>query len=132
MFSIVSFATTVDFIGTIIAECKSERVTEAHSYGYPFDIHYTQAFENNCSVTLDVNFSSDAKFYVCTGVLAMLYSIAIIVVYLKFEDLYRKNENVPLIVCISKSISIDVPIVSSMFIIGFWFICVPVNTLVVQ
>ncbi|GJQ67036.1 hypothetical protein Trydic_g21943 [Trypoxylus dichotomus] len=94
VFSIVSFATTVDFTGHMTVGCQSFE-TRAHSYNYPFDINFNIHF-NNCTVNLNVNFSSDAKFYVCTGVLAMLYSIAIIIVYIKFDNLYRKNENVPL------------------------------------
>lgn len=98
VFAIVSFATTVDFTGNIDIACKNLTETITYSYSYPFDLHLSSTVDK-CHASLDVNFSSDAKFYVCTGVLAMLYSIAIIIVYVKFDSLYRKNENVPLIVC---------------------------------
>ncbi|KAK9718944.1 Membrane-associating domain [Popillia japonica] len=96
VFAIVSFATTVDFTGNIDIACKNLTETITYSYSYPFDLHLSSTVDK-CHASLDVNFSSDAKFYVCTGVLAMLYSIAIIIVYVKFDSLYRKNENVPLI-----------------------------------
>lgn len=96
MFSIVSFATTVDFTGQMNVVCTNYTMY-THNYNYPFHIEFNQNF-GNCVSTLNVNFSSDAKFYVCTGVLAMLYSIAIIIIYIKFDDLYRRNEKVPLAV----------------------------------
>ncbi|KRT80454.1 hypothetical protein AMK59_6399 [Oryctes borbonicus] len=96
VFAILSFATTTDFTGHMTVACP-EFASFTHSYNYPFNITFLTSVANTtCIASLNVNFSSDAKFFVCTGVLAMLYSIAIIIVYLKFDDLYRKNENVPL------------------------------------
>lgn len=51
-----------------------------------------------CQFTVNGDFSSDAKFFVATGVLAMLYSIVIILVYAKFDEAYKTNKKIPLYV----------------------------------
>lgn len=58
--------------------------------------------DKNCSTEVKINgaFSSDAKFFVATGVLAMLYTIFIIILYIKFDNLYKNNNQVPLVVSI--------------------------------
>ena len=44
------------------------------------------------------NFSPPAEFYVFVGVMAFLYCIAALVLYIGFDDKYRKFDNVPIIV----------------------------------
>ena len=44
------------------------------------------------------NFSAPAEFYVFVGVMAFLYCIAALVLYIGFDDKYRKFDNVPIIV----------------------------------
>ncbi|MDH3003689.1 MAG: hypothetical protein NHF95_00035 [Candidatus Shikimatogenerans sp. JK-2022] len=77
-------------------------------YEYPFTLlltdvklNSTDAQNKPCLVTPEItgSVSSDAKFFVATGVLAMLYAIAIVLVYVKFDNLYRTNSQVPL--CVS-------------------------------
>lgn len=71
-------------------------------YGYPFRLTERYTYNNCSGMTKDVflygDFSSDAQFFVCTGVLAMLYCIGIVVVYAKFDDKYKGNPMWPLIV----------------------------------
>nr|XP_022901685.1 synaptophysin-like [Onthophagus taurus] len=94
VFAIVAFATTVDFSKSIMVNCDGNE--NEFIIDYPFDVTEEKFFAN-CTVTLYGNFSSDAKFYVCTGVLSMLYAAAILVIYTKFDQMYRDNENLPLI-----------------------------------
>lgn len=54
--------------------------------------------KTTCLINISTNFSSDAKFFVATGVLAMLYSIGIMVVYAKMDEKYKTNNQLPMIV----------------------------------
>lgn len=42
--------------------------------------------------------SSDAQFFVATGVLSFLYCIFIVIFYVGCDELYKKNTQIPLIV----------------------------------
>lgn len=53
---------------------------------------------SNCVSHLQFDYSSDARYFVATGVLSMLYSLAISVVYIKFDEMYKSNSQLPLIV----------------------------------
>lgn len=56
----------------------------------------------NCSGTESLqlfgDFSSDAQFFVATGVLSFLYCIGIAVVYIMFDAVYQNNGLLPLAV----------------------------------
>lgn len=106
MFSICAFATTSGFSGYVEFLCKQ---TSKYEYYYPFTLNCidkklvnTVNENNTCNplVTINGDFSSDAKFFVATGVLAMLYCIFIIILYTLFDELYKNNNQVPLIVSI--------------------------------
>lgn len=43
------------------------------------------------------DFSSSAEFYVFIGVMAFLYSIGALVLYIFFDDMYRNNQKIPVI-----------------------------------
>lgn len=43
------------------------------------------------------NYSSSAQFYVFIGVMAFLYSLAAVVLYVIWDDRYQQNENLPII-----------------------------------
>lgn len=103
VFSICAFATTTGFAGKVIFnQCSA---TYTFEYDYPFNLDLDHTFEytatNNatCKPTAKItaDFSSDAKFFVATGVLAMLYSIGIAGFYVKFDQMYKTNQMVPII-----------------------------------
>lgn len=111
IFSICAFATIAGFTNEVIFKCTT---TYEFSYEYPFELsldhkrlEYKTAEDKACNTTATIagNFSSDAKFFVATGVLAMLYSIAIIIVYTKFDELYRAKSQLPL--CVSTDSILD-------------------------
>lgn len=98
VFSISAFAAISGFSGNIAFKCDSEFI---YNYDYPFQLNLDQALDPmnaTCNRTVSVigDFSSDARFFVATGVLAMLYALAIIFVYAKFDKLYKTNNQVPL------------------------------------
>ncbi|XP_030748327.1 synaptophysin-like protein 2 [Sitophilus oryzae] len=95
VFSICAFATIVDYTGYITLLCDKNSQIE---FSYPFSISVAKSVNNNnsCTVSISNDFSSDAKFFVATGVLAMLYSIAIILVYAKMDEAYKANKKYPL------------------------------------
>ena len=80
---------------------------ETYNYKYPFNINFNAVINVSCTednnfitdeITVTGNFSSDATFYVTTGVLAMLYTLAVIFVYAKFDNEYKTKDNLPIIV----------------------------------
>ncbi|KAL3290144.1 hypothetical protein HHI36_023508 [Cryptolaemus montrouzieri] len=96
IFSILAFASVTEYSGSEKFKCSDKEYT--FEYEYPFDLYYNQTF--NCGehnrYEIIGNFSGDAKFFVWTGILALLYTIGIIAVYLKFDTLYRQNAKIPL------------------------------------
>ncbi|CAH1153733.1 unnamed protein product [Phaedon cochleariae] len=115
IFSICAFATISGYTGTIYYTCYQQ--TAADKFGYPFLIALERNFVNQSGIIANANsstansqpsenivcpiqvvgdFSSDAKFFVTTGVLAMLYSLAIIYVYTKLDNMYKSNSKLPL------------------------------------
>ncbi|XP_018578112.1 synaptophysin-like [Anoplophora glabripennis] len=98
VFSICAFATITGYSGYIKYSCPDNQ-SASDEYSYPFQFVFTRPFNVSgsiCQIFTTGDFSSDAKFFVATGVLAMLYSIAIIFVYMKFDELYRTNNKIPL------------------------------------
>ncbi|CAH1965012.1 unnamed protein product [Acanthoscelides obtectus] len=94
VFSICAFSTITGYSTQIIFNCLSER--SLYELSYPFDFLFERKF-GNCTLDVTGNFSSDAKFFVTTGVLAMLYSIVIILVYIKFDEAYKRNPKIPML-----------------------------------
>lgn len=101
IFAICAFATTTNYSGFVEYLCKGVS-KKTYPYYYPFRLSDEYTFVN-CSdgksdrVNVIGSFSSDAQFFVATGVLSMLYALAISVVYAKFEDKYKSNAQWPLI-----------------------------------
>lgn len=96
MFSICAFATVTGYSGTIVFKCSNERQYE--HFSYPFEFHFSNPFKPNCTILTNSVSTSDAKFFVTTGVLTMLYAMLIIAVYAKFDEKYKSNHKLPLIV----------------------------------
>lgn len=98
MFAISAFATTVNYTGFIDFMCD---VPYKFSFEYPFNLLLNQELnlgaKNNCTprVKISSDFSSDAKFFVASGVIAMLYCLFIMIVYTKFDNKYRTDNRLP-------------------------------------
>ncbi|NXN44308.1 SYPL1 protein, partial [Rhinoptilus africanus] len=107
IFSIFVFATCGGFQGetTLLVSCKgvvNKTVTAA--FAYPFRLN-TVAFSapdpKRCGGTwtdiyLVGNFSSSAQFFVTLAVLAFLYCIAALVVYIGYKHVYQQSSKFPL------------------------------------
>lgn len=106
VFSICAFATISGYSGYAEFKCPGPNATYyKYEYDYPFQLSLNRDFasvetdnKTACNATAAIigNFSSDAKFFVATGVLAMLYAIAIVFVYTKCDEKYRTNPKLPL------------------------------------
>ncbi|CAG9855106.1 unnamed protein product [Phyllotreta striolata] len=98
IFSICAFATITGYSGIIKYGCALG--SGSKSFSYPFEIVVTDSLNSSettkCNISILGDFSSDAKFFVSTGVLAMLYTLAIILVYTKFDEIYKSNTKLPL------------------------------------
>lgn len=100
IFAICAFATTCNFSGFIDFMC---RTPFRYNFDYPFslllnkELNLVEKADCHARITLSANFESDVKFFVATGVIAMLYCLAICVVYTKFDELYKNNNQIPLV-----------------------------------
>ncbi|XP_069693081.1 synaptophysin-like protein 2 isoform X2 [Periplaneta americana] len=100
IFSICAFATTTGFSSSVYVtvncpESKPEPYRLDYSYPFRLD-HVPEITVCNRSLHLIGDFSSDAQFFVATGVLSFLYCIGIAVVYVMFDALYQSNGLLPL------------------------------------
>ncbi|KAK3800687.1 hypothetical protein RRG08_003093 [Elysia crispata] len=99
--SIFAFATTAGHDSSTVftvKACPNEPVKI--SYGYPYDLE-SECFETPvCNATKTGQFclrsgsQSSAQFYVFVGVIVFLYCLAALVLYIFFDDLYRKNSRI--------------------------------------
>ncbi|XP_054723997.1 synaptophysin-like isoform X2 [Uloborus diversus] len=105
--AIIAFATTVDFdtICKFSITCPPPGEKEEFEYelGYPFS-NSVLKIPNSCGsnekdveLTLPFDYTSSAAFYVATGVLAFLYTIFTLVVYIFFHQMYANNPKLPVI-----------------------------------
>lgn len=80
--------------------------SKEHIIEYPFRFLKGLCEEkiNNQTVNIAADVSTDAQFYVATGVLSMLYCIFIVVVYLLADDFYKTKSEVPLAVSICTTV----------------------------
>ncbi|CAG9759253.1 unnamed protein product [Ceutorhynchus assimilis] len=95
IFSICAFATITGYSGSISFSCNQTAKLE---FSYPFTLVDTVKLNDNgsCTAIIRNDFSSDSRFFVSTGVLAMLYSLAIMFVYVKLDEAYKANKIIPL------------------------------------
>lgn len=104
IFTISAFAAISGYSGNVNFNCESPALNTSFtfSFDYPFKLLLTKQLNSTvnttCKPTVMINgdFSSDAQFFVTTGVLAMLYTIAIIIVYIKLDNFYKTNSQAPL------------------------------------
>merc|ERR1712226_814571 len=100
-FAILAFAICSDF--TTYLEYKvtcsgGDETTVRHNATYPFVLGYNQGVNVQCKPSQPVmmappgDFSSDAKFFVFTGVISFLGSAALLVLYVFFDKIYSGDD----------------------------------------
>lgn len=104
IFAICALYTTANFELDVTADCtKAANVTKTVHLDYPFrfgeQICPKRADTSDLFV-ISVDVSSDAKFFVATGVLSILYCIFIVAVYTMIDDIYKSKSEIPLAVSI--------------------------------
>ncbi|XP_066247355.1 synaptophysin-like [Euwallacea similis] len=94
IFSICAFATITGYVGFI--RFVYPNMESSIKFEYPFYVSESLVLNVNCTATVSNDFSSDARFFVATGVLSFLYTIAIIYIYVKMDEAYKINKKLPL------------------------------------
>ncbi|XP_044764715.1 synaptophysin-like protein 2 [Coccinella septempunctata] len=94
VFAIFAFVCVTEYTGYLTIHCKG--TDYPFVYKYPFELEYNITL--NCASKYEIyaDFSGDAKFFVWTGFLALIYSFAITIIYLKFDRIYIQNPKLPL------------------------------------
>ncbi|BFZ08543.1 hypothetical protein BsWGS_11582 [Bradybaena similaris] len=100
--SIFAFATTTshETSTTFTTKCNGTDVHTRFSYGYPYQLEDVCFGIPLCSSDKSDKFcllagsKSSAEFYVFVGVIVFLYCLAALVVYIVFDDTYRKNNRI--------------------------------------
>jgi hypothetical protein len=106
--AIFAFATTTSHNSqsSFDVQCgePSTTVSVELPFSYPYRLTQTAQFDvpvcKNASFPSTptspcCDFNSPAEFYVFVGVMAFLYTLAITVYYVLFDEKYRSNENIP-------------------------------------
>ncbi|XP_046565982.1 synaptophysin-like [Haliotis rubra] len=101
--AIFAFATTTSFRTNSSLKTKCNNASNpwkefVYDYSYPFDLR-SVAVVINCNGTsipyyLGQSETTQAQFYVFVGVIAFLYCIGALILYIFFDDLYRKNNRI--------------------------------------
>lgn len=97
IFGICAFVTTLNFTIQFTSDCQANAEPTKWDFDYPFKF-YEKVCQTpaNTSYAVTADVSSDAQFYVATGVLSMLYSAFIIFIYAYFDDLYQSKTEIPM------------------------------------
>lgn len=100
IFAICAFTTTTGFASYVELTLHNCDDTVKLDYSYPFRLDHVSHIAHQCNIStpfrLIGDFSSDAQFFVATGVLSLLYCIAIILVYVMFDTVYQSTGLLPL------------------------------------
>lgn len=107
VFAICAFATTTNFGSnfSFTVSCKpngTESVKLSQDIAYPFRFDHIKVEDvKACGNTYKVNYfgdySSDAEFFVASGVLAMFYAMASLAFYCFMDAQYQENKTFPLV-----------------------------------
>ncbi|CAG5980442.1 synaptoporin b [Menidia menidia] len=108
IFAICAFATCGGYYGhlQVKVDCADRRQGNLSiniDFGYPFRLQQVHFKAPLCEtrreevVFLDGDFSTAAQFFVTVGVFAFLYSLLATVVYVFYQNKYRKNNRGPLV-----------------------------------
>jgi len=101
IFAICALSTTLNFESTVSFKCKGAP-DKSFVFDYPFRFGekvcpkgtVTNGLNDTLYISADV--SSDAHFFVATGVLSILYCIFIVGVYVLIDDIYKSKSEIPL------------------------------------
>ncbi|XP_063219603.1 synaptophysin-like protein 1 [Bacillus rossius redtenbacheri] len=102
IFSICAFATTTGFTSDVILTVRCDQNSSYPEMPYRFEYSYPFRLDTVMQTVCDNpfhlvgDFSSDAQFFVATGVLSFLYCIFIGIVYLLYDALYQRKDILPL------------------------------------
>jgi hypothetical protein len=91
----------VNFVATVDTVCVDKLASQSVKIEYPFRFYEKicpKLSNNETILSISADLSSDAQFFVATGVLSMLYAGFAIVVYAFLDELYRTKEEIPLAV----------------------------------
>ncbi|XP_074645179.1 synaptoporin-like isoform X2 [Tubulanus polymorphus] len=102
--AIFAFATTCGYSGSTefkVTCNNTETQTRKISFEYPFRINAEEIKVPICGAADKTvhpwgDFKAPAEFYVFVGVMAFLYCIAAVILYVFFDDHYRKNDKIPI------------------------------------
>ncbi|XP_067907036.1 synaptophysin-like protein 1 [Heterodontus francisci] len=104
IFAIFGFATCGGFSGktALRVQCKNETRELAAVFQYPFRLNSVLIVpKDTCNHTENIylmgDFSSSAEFFVAIAVLAFLYCIAALVLYVGYLHIYRDGNRGPII-----------------------------------
>ncbi|XP_022234944.1 synaptophysin-like protein 1 [Limulus polyphemus] len=104
--SIFAFATTSGFKSHTSFDITCLNSTEPKKvdlkFEYAFKLNHVPLSVTDCNgdkkiETLPWDFSSSAEFFVATGVLAFLFSLAVLIIYIFFWSLYSNKQFLPII-----------------------------------
>lgn len=97
IFAICAVYTTVNFDINVYVNDKT-----SYTFEYPFRIGQDICNgTSNKTVPISADVSSDARFFVATGVLSILYCIFISAVYATIDEIYMSKPELPLAVGVS-------------------------------
>ncbi|XP_071438875.1 synaptophysin-like isoform X2 [Hetaerina americana] len=98
IFSICAFATTTGFVNYVKFTFSDNKAEFDIEYPYRLNHNVQEILVENNTLRIQLfgNFSSDAEFFVATGVIAMLYTIAVIILYVLFDAMYQSKGIIPL------------------------------------
>jgi len=102
LFAIIAFATCCDFSTTseYTITCNGNGKVEnvSHQISYPFKLDHDPPYNATCGGPKSYlmyppgDFSSDAQFFVFTGVVSFLGTMASLVVYIFFSEMYLSEQ----------------------------------------
>lgn len=76
-----------------------------YTFDFPFKFGENVCGEGNKSAILSADVSSDARFFVATSVLSILYTLFISVVYAGIDEIYTSKPEVPLAVSVCERVA---------------------------
>ena len=109
IFSICAFYATSDFVATMEVACHEGNIHKTDTYllEYPFEFAEKicpKRSNKNETYLMTGDFSSDAQFFVLTGVLSMCYAVFIILVYVYLDSMYKAKPEFAMAVSIKYQI----------------------------